>query len=140
VGVAFIGPVDESVLESPMKIWELPTIISPSMARGQFIIGAFTQSTILFSRDLGRDRLPERDDFIRNLIRMRGELRAGSAVPAPAGVLKGTLPAGSLTTQNAHAQRAAEKNARRSLIPQTTWAYHSRDGRRRARTLAFPEI
>jgi hypothetical protein len=32
---------------------------------------------------------------------MRGELRSGLAVPMPAGVLNGTLPAGSLTHANA---------------------------------------
>jgi hypothetical protein len=36
------------------------------------------------------------DDFIRNLIYLRGELRSGLAGPVPAGVLKGTLPAGSM--------------------------------------------
>jgi hypothetical protein len=34
------------------------------------------------------------DDFIPNLICPRGELHTGSAVPVPARVLKGTLPAG----------------------------------------------
>jgi hypothetical protein len=37
------------------------------------------------------------DDFIRNLVCLRGELRSGLAVPVPAGVLKGTLPTTSAT-------------------------------------------
>jgi hypothetical protein len=35
----------------------------------------------------------------KNLICLRGELRSGFAMPAPAGILKGTLPAGSLAAQ-----------------------------------------
>lgn len=44
--------------------------------------------------------------FVRNLVCMGGELRSGFAVPVPAGVLKGTLPAGSLTqAANAHLKK-----------------------------------
>jgi HK97 family phage major capsid protein len=107
MGTSSSGPDDESVLESPMKIWEIPTIISPSMAPGQFIVGAFQQSTILFSRETLVVELAfqNEDDFIRNLVCLRGELRSGLAVPVPAGVLKGTLPAGSLMAQNAHTKK-----------------------------------
>jgi hypothetical protein len=49
------------------------------------------------------------DDFVRNLVCMRGELRSGLAVPVPAGVLVGNLPAGSLTAQTAHAHSAPLK-------------------------------
>jgi hypothetical protein len=41
--------------------------------------------------------LQNEDDFIRNLVCLRGELRSGLAVPVPAGVLKGTLPTTSAT-------------------------------------------
>jgi HK97 family phage major capsid protein len=101
MGTASTGPDDESVLESPMKIWEIPTVISPSMPAGQFLIGAFVQSTILFSREFLTVEVAfqNEDDFIRNLICFRAELRSGLAVPVPAGVLSGTLPAGSLAAQ-----------------------------------------
>jgi HK97 family phage major capsid protein len=111
VGTASTGPDDESVLESPMKIWEIPTIISPSMAPGQFIIGAFTQSTILFSREVLTIEIAfqNENDFVRNLVCLRGELRSGLAVPVPAGVLKGTLPAGSLAAHNTHTANGPKK-------------------------------
>jgi hypothetical protein len=44
------------------------------------------------------------DDVIRNLVCLRGELRTGLAVPVPAGVLKGTLPA-TATAQHANARK-----------------------------------
>jgi hypothetical protein len=101
MGTASTGPDDESVLESPMRLWEIPTVISPSMPAGQFLIGAFVQSTILFSREtlVVEIAFQNEDDFVRNLVCMRGELRSGLAVPVPAGVLSGTLPAGSLAAQ-----------------------------------------
>jgi hypothetical protein len=44
------------------------------------------------------------DDFIRNLVTLRGELRSLAVAPVPAGLLQGTLPAGSLAaaTETAH--------------------------------------
>jgi HK97 family phage major capsid protein len=99
MGTANTGPDDESIMESTPLIWQVPMVISPSMPAGQFLVGAFQQSTILFSRDTLNVQLAfqNEDDFIRNLVCLRGELRSGAAVPVPAGLLKGTLPAGSLT-------------------------------------------
>ena len=37
-------------------------------------------------------RIPNKDDFLHNLICLRGELRSGLATPLPQGLLKGTLP------------------------------------------------
>jgi hypothetical protein len=82
------------------------------MPAGQFLIGAFTQSTILFSREVLAIEIAfqNEDDFIRNLVCLRGELRSGRAVPVPAGVLLGTLPAGSLM-QAPHAPAPAHAQA-----------------------------
>jgi hypothetical protein len=49
------------------------------------------------------------DDFVKNLVCLRGELRSGLAVPVPAGLLKGTLPAGSLAQAAAPAPANAKK-------------------------------
>jgi HK97 family phage major capsid protein len=103
MGTASTGPDDESLIESPMKIWEIPTVISPSMAAGQFLVGSFKMATALFDRETLNVQIAfqNEDDFIRNLVTLRGELRSALAVPLPAGLLKGTLPAGSLTAQTA---------------------------------------
>jgi HK97 family phage major capsid protein len=108
MGTAATGADDESVWEGTPRIWEIPTVISPSMAPGQFIVGAFQQSTILFARETLNVQMAfqNEDDFIRNLVCLRGELRSGLAVPVPAGILVGTLPAGSMA-HTSHAGTAA---------------------------------
>jgi hypothetical protein len=94
------GPDDETLWESTPLVWQVPMVVSPSMPQGQFVMAAFQQSTIVFSRELLTIEIAfqNEDDFIRNLICLRGELRTGLAVPVPAGVLKGTLPASSVAT------------------------------------------
>ena len=83
MGMASTGPDDESVLESPMKIWEVPTMISPSMAQGSFIVGGYRQSAILFLRELLTIEIAfeKEDGFIRNLVCLRGELNSGRRLP-----------------------------------------------------------
>ncbi len=97
VGTASTGPDDESVWESTPLVWQIPMVVSPSMPAGSFLVGSFQMSTILFSRELLTVEIAfqNEDDFVRNLATLRGELRSGLAVPVPAGILKGTLPAGS---------------------------------------------
>jgi hypothetical protein len=65
-------------------------------ARGGSFCPAIAR-TILFARETLPIQMAfqNEDDFIRNLC-LRGELRSGLAVLVPAGMLKGTLPAGSL--------------------------------------------
>ena len=76
-------------------MWQIPMVVSPSMPPGSFLVGAFRQSTILFQRETAMVQIAfqNEDDFVRNLVCLRGELRSGLAVPVPAGLLKGTLPA-----------------------------------------------
>lgn len=97
------GADDESIWEGTPLVWQVPMVVSPSMAPGSFLVGAFQQSTILFARETLTVEIAfqNEDDFVRNLVTMRAELRSGLAVPVPAGVLKGTLPAGSLTATQA---------------------------------------
>jgi HK97 family phage major capsid protein len=108
MGEGGMGPDDETVWEKTPLVWQVPMVVSPSMPVGQYIVGAFAQSTILFSREtlVIEIAFQNEDDFVRNLVCLRGELRSGLAVPVPAGVLKGTLPAGSLMAQAAnHAKK-----------------------------------
>jgi HK97 family phage major capsid protein len=101
------GPDDETIWEKAPLVWQVPMIVSPSMPVGQFIVGAFQQSTILFSREtlVVEIAFQNEADFVQNLVCLRGELRSGLAVPVPAGVLKGSLPAGSLMAQAANAKK-----------------------------------
>jgi HK97 family phage major capsid protein len=98
VGTGTTGPDDESVQESPPLVWQVPTVISPSMPAGKFLVGSFALATALFSREMLNVQIAfqNEDDFIRNLVTLRGELRSLAVAPVPAGLLQGTLPAGSL--------------------------------------------
>ena len=83
------------------SMWSCPVCISPSMAPGEFLVGAFAQSTILFDRDVLRLDISfeNEDDFIHNLACLRAELRAALAVPAPQGLIRGSFAAGATTTK-----------------------------------------
>jgi HK97 family phage major capsid protein len=101
MGTAATGPDDETIWEGTPLVWQVPCVISPAMPVGSFLVGSFQLATVLFVREVMNVQLAfqNEDDFIRNLVTMRGELRSGLAVPLPAGLLKGTLPAGSMATQ-----------------------------------------
>ncbi len=75
-------------------MWSVPVVISPSMPQGQFILGAFQQSAIVYTRETLSVEIAfqNEDDFVRNLVCLMAESRSGLAVPTPAGILKGTLP------------------------------------------------
>jgi HK97 family phage major capsid protein len=104
VGTAATGPDDETIWEGTPLTWQVPTVISPSMPAGQFLVGSFQLATVLFAREVMNVQLAfqNEDDFIRNLVTMRGELRSALAIPLPSGLLRGSLPAGSLTTAAQH--------------------------------------
>jgi hypothetical protein len=61
MGEGGAGPDDETIWEKTPLVWQVPMVVSPSMPQGQFIVTAFAQFTILFSREFQNE-----DDFIRN--------------------------------------------------------------------------
>jgi HK97 family phage major capsid protein len=94
--------------DSPLAasvLWGVPAIMSPSMPAGKFLVADFANSCLLFDRwQLRVDISYENeDDFVKNLACFRGELRCALAVPAPSGVISGTLPAGLATAAASHA-------------------------------------
>jgi HK97 family phage major capsid protein len=80
-------------------VWSVPLVISPSMAAGSFLVGAFGQSCVLFTRQLliVEIAFENEDDFVRNLATLRAEERVGLAIPVPAGLIKGTFTATAAT-------------------------------------------
>jgi hypothetical protein len=74
-------------------VWSIPVVISPKMPAGQFLVGAFAQSALLFVRQLLNVEISfeNEDDFIRNLACIRAEERCGLAVAVPQGLVKGSL-------------------------------------------------
>jgi hypothetical protein len=87
VGDAGRGPDDETIWESSPLIWQVPMVVSPSMPVGQFVVGAFQQSTILFSREVLTMEIAfqNEDDFIQepDLPTRRTALGPGRACSAP---------------------------------------------------------
>jgi hypothetical protein len=87
-------------------VWNLPLVSSPSMPKGQFLVGAFMQSTILFDREVLTVEISyeNEDDFIHNLACFRAELRCAAAVPLPQGLVKGSFAVGVQSSQQQPAQ------------------------------------
>jgi hypothetical protein len=87
-------------------MWGVPTVISPSMPKGQFLVGAFAQSTLLFLRQMLSVEISfeNEDDFIKNLCTIRAEERAGLAIPVPAGLINGAATAATATAET-HAKK-----------------------------------
>jgi hypothetical protein len=83
-------------------MWSLPVVQSPSCPLGSFLVGAFSESTILFDRQvlIVEISFENEDDFIHNLACFRAEMRFALGVPLVNGLAKGTLPAGSLAAQS----------------------------------------
>jgi HK97 family phage major capsid protein len=114
MGSGGTGPDDENIWEATPLIWQVPLVLSPVMPQGTFLVGAFAQAAQIFSREVLNVQIAfqNEDDFVRNLIALRAELRSGLAIPVPAGLLQGTLPAGSLaTTQTVTAPAPAHEHA-----------------------------
>jgi len=78
---------------SAASVWSTPLVISPSMPPGSFLVGAFGQSCVLFTRQLLIVEIAyeNEDDFIRNLACFRAEERIALSIPVPAGLVKGTF-------------------------------------------------
>jgi HK97 family phage major capsid protein len=76
------------------RVWNLPLIESPSIAPKTFLVGAFSESAVLFDRQIliVEISFENEDDFVNNLATLRGELRCVLGVPLPSGLLRGTLP------------------------------------------------
>jgi HK97 family phage major capsid protein len=68
------------------SMWGVPLVISPALAAGTFLVGAFMQSCLLFSRQVLTVEISyeNEDDFSRNLCTLRAEERIASAYPFPA--------------------------------------------------------
>jgi hypothetical protein len=75
------------------SVWSVPLVVSPSMPAGSFLVGAFGQAAVLYSRQLliVEVATENEDDFIRNLACFRAEERIALSIPVPAGLVKGTF-------------------------------------------------
>jgi HK97 family phage major capsid protein len=81
------------------SMWGIPVVRSTNIPVGTYLVGSFQLSTILFTREalVLEIAFQNEDDFVRNLMCFRAEERIALAVLLPAGLITGTLPAGSMT-------------------------------------------
>jgi len=75
------------------RIWGMPVTVSLSMAAADFLVGSFPNCAEIFDREMVTVDIAfeNEDDFIKNLITVRGEERIALAVYVPAAFVKGTL-------------------------------------------------
>jgi HK97 family phage major capsid protein len=75
------------------SVWSVPLIISPSIAAGTWLVGAFAQSTVLFVRQQMTIEFSfeDQDNFIKNLCTIRAEERMALAILNPQGLLTGAV-------------------------------------------------
>jgi HK97 family phage major capsid protein len=87
----------EYIIEQPSGasdsvLWSLPVVRSPTMPRGQYLVGDFQQAATIYDRMEARVELGYvNDDFALNLVTVRAESRMGLANHSPAALRKGTF-------------------------------------------------
>jgi hypothetical protein len=75
------------------QMWSVPVIKSPAIAPGTWLVGAFAQTCILFSRQQLTIEISfeDQDNFVKNLATIRAEERAALAIAVPHGLITGTF-------------------------------------------------
>jgi hypothetical protein len=78
-----MGDSDSEIGISSM--WSIPVVRSVNMPVGQYLVGSFQLSTILFMRAalVLQIAFQNEDDFVRNLMAFRAEERCALAVLLP---------------------------------------------------------
>lgn len=81
-----------TIMQNP-PVWGLRTIVTPSIAQGTAVVGAFRQSATVYRK--GGIRVESTnshaDDFTTNKVTVRAEERLALAVRKPAGIVKVTI-------------------------------------------------
>ena len=75
--------------------WATQVVIAPSLAAGTAPVCALRQACFLADRETATVDIPyeNEDDFVKNLVCFRAELRSGLAIPVPSGIVKVALAA-----------------------------------------------
>lgn len=85
----YLVPVDT------VDLWQLPFVYTNAMPRGKFLVGAFETATRIYDRMLPEVQISseDRDNFVKNMLTIRGESRLAFAVTRPAALIKGDFDA-----------------------------------------------
>lgn len=94
-GGYFMGQYGNGGIVEEPPIWGLRTVVTPAIAAGTALVGAFAQGASVFRKGGIRVEMTNanEDDFKKNLVMIRIEERLGLAVRYPAAFCKATLTA-----------------------------------------------
>jgi HK97 family phage major capsid protein len=72
-------------------LWRLPVVETPAMTVDKFLTGAFKLAAQLFDREDANVEISteDRDNFVKNMVTIRGEQRTGLAVYRPEAIIYG---------------------------------------------------
>jgi len=73
------------------KLWQLPIVATPAMARDKFLVGAYQVGAQIFDREDATVEIStdDSDNFRKNLVTLRGEERLAFVVRHAAAFIKG---------------------------------------------------
>lgn len=73
------------------RLWRLPVVETPAMTVDKFLTGAFKLAAQLFDREDANVEISteDRDNFVKNMVTIRGEQRTGLAVYRPEALVYG---------------------------------------------------
>ena len=73
------------------RLWRLPVVETPAMTVDKFLTGAFKLAAQLFDREDANVEISteDRDNFVKNMVTIRGEERVGMAVYRPEALVYG---------------------------------------------------
>lgn len=76
---------------APPRLWRLPVVETPAMTVDKFLTGAFKLAAQLFDREDANVEISteDRDNFVKNMVTIRGEQRTGLAVYRPEAIIYG---------------------------------------------------
>lgn len=94
-GGPFTGAYGSTGLETQPGLWGMPTVVTPAIAAGTVLIGAFNSSAQVFRKGGVRVEATNsnEDDFKYNRVAIRAEERIALAVYVPPALVKVTLTA-----------------------------------------------
>ncbi|HLT10772.1 MAG TPA: phage major capsid protein, partial [Micromonosporaceae bacterium] len=94
-GGFFNGAYGNGGIQDQPNVWGLRTVITPAIAAGTVLVGAFQQSATVYRK--GGVRVESTNshgsDFTNNLVTIRAEERLALAVRRPTGLVKTTITA-----------------------------------------------
>lgn len=92
-GGYFQGQYGEGGVQEQPPLWGLRTVVTPAIAAGTVLVGAFRQSSTLYRKGGVRveSTNSEGNDFTTNKVTVRAEERVALAARVPAGLVKVTL-------------------------------------------------